>query len=42
LTIVERRDLSRPEHRQLETRLIVRGSTAGAPVGRKEVAGVRD
>jgi alanine racemase len=42
LTVVERRDLSRPEHRRLETRLIVRGSTAAAPVRRKEVAGVRD
>ena len=42
LTVVERRELSRPEHRRLETRLIVRGSTAAAPVPRKEVVGVRD
>jgi DNA-binding LacI/PurR family transcriptional regulator len=42
LTVVERRDLTRPEHRLLETRLIVRGSTAAAPERRKEVAGVQD
>lgn len=40
LTVVERRDVSRPEHRRLETRLIVRGSTGAAPVWRKEVAEV--
>ncbi len=39
LTVVERRGLAKPEHRQLETRLIVRGSTG--PVSRQgeEVAG---
>ncbi len=42
LTVVQRRNLARPEHRRLETRLIVRASTAAAPVQRKEVAGVRD
>jgi alanine racemase len=42
LTVVQGRNLLRPEHRRLETRLIVRGSTAVAPVRRKEVAGVRD
>jgi DNA-binding LacI/PurR family transcriptional regulator len=42
LTVVGRRDTARPEHRRLETRLIVRGSTAAAPVRGKEVAGVRD
>ncbi len=40
LSIVERRDNSIPEHRRLETRLIVRGSTGHPPIGRKEVAGV--
>jgi DNA-binding LacI/PurR family transcriptional regulator len=33
LTVVERRGLAKPEHRQLETRLIVRGSTG--PVSRQ-------
>ena len=33
---------SRPEHRRLETKLVVRGSTASAPRGRKEVAAVHD
>jgi DNA-binding LacI/PurR family transcriptional regulator len=33
---------SRPEHRRLETKLVVRGSTALAPRGRKEVAAVHD
>jgi DNA-binding LacI/PurR family transcriptional regulator len=42
LTVVARRDVVRPEHRRLETRLVVRGSTAAAPVRGKEVAGVRD
>ena len=42
LTVVSRRDTARPEHRRLETRLVVRGSTAAAPVREKEVAGVRD
>ena len=42
LTVVARRDVTRPEHRRLETRLIVRGSTAAVPVRGKEVAGVRD
>ena len=31
-------EASRPEHRRLETRLVVRGSTASAPRARKEVA----
>jgi alanine racemase len=31
MTVVERRDLSRPEHRRLDTRLVVRGSTGPAP-----------
>jgi alanine racemase len=40
LTVVQRRDLARPEHRRLETRLIVRGSTGPAPHPRQEeVAG---
>jgi LacI family transcriptional regulator len=42
LAVVARRDVARPEHRLLETRLIVRGSTAAVPVRGKEVAGVRD
>jgi DNA-binding LacI/PurR family transcriptional regulator len=42
LTVVERRDLAKPEHRRLQTRLIVRGSTARAPEGRQEVAGAHD
>ncbi|MDQ2964979.1 MAG: substrate-binding domain-containing protein, partial [Chloroflexota bacterium] len=40
LSIIERPDNSKPEHRRLETRLIVRGSTGHPPIGRKEVAGV--
>jgi DNA-binding LacI/PurR family transcriptional regulator len=40
LSIIDRRDDSKPEHRRLETRLIVRGSTGHPPDGRKEVAGV--
>jgi alanine racemase len=40
LSIIDRRDVSKPEHRRLETRLIVRGSTGHPPDGRKEVAGV--
>ncbi len=40
LTVVQRRDLARPEHRRLETRLIVRGSTGPAPhLRQEEVAG---
>jgi LacI family transcriptional regulator len=31
MTVVQRRDLAKPEHRQLETRLIVRGSTSPVP-----------
>ena len=42
LTVVERRDLANPEHRRLETRLIVRASTGPVPSHRKEVAGTRD
>lgn len=38
LTVVERRDHAKPEHRRLETRLIVRGSTGPVPSHRKEVA----
>jgi DNA-binding LacI/PurR family transcriptional regulator len=36
LSVVERRDLHRPEQRRLETRLIVRGSTGPAPREREE------
>ena len=40
LSVVQRRDQARPEHRRLETRLIVRGSTGPAPQRRREeVAG---
>ena len=39
LSVVERRDLAKPEHRRLETRLIVRGSTGPVPPTREEVAG---
>ena len=42
LTVVGGRDTAWPEHRRLETRLIVRGSTAAAPARGKEVAGARD
>lgn len=38
LSVVERRDPSVPEHRLLETRLVVRASTGPARVQRKEVA----
>ncbi len=41
LTVVERRDLAKPEHRRLETRLIVRGSTGPVPLLWEEVAGVQ-
>jgi alanine racemase len=42
LTVVERRGQARPEHRRLETRLIIRGSTGPVPTRRREVAGDRD
>jgi DNA-binding LacI/PurR family transcriptional regulator len=43
LTVVQRRGPTMPEHRRLETRLIVRGSTGPAPTERRgEVAGDRD
>ncbi len=38
LTVVERRGPAKPEHRRLETRLIVRGSTGPVPPHRREVA----
>jgi alanine racemase len=38
LSVVERRDQVKPEHRRLETRLIVRASTGPVPSHRKEVA----
>ena len=38
LSVVERRDQAKPEHRRLETRLIVRASTGPVPSQRKEVA----
>jgi DNA-binding LacI/PurR family transcriptional regulator len=40
LSAILRDDTSRPDHRTLETRLIVRGSSGPAPIG-KEVAGGR-
>ena len=40
LSAIARGDSSRPDHRRLETRLIVRGSSGPAPVA-KEVAGGR-
>ncbi|MBA2373373.1 MAG: LacI family DNA-binding transcriptional regulator [Chloroflexi bacterium] len=39
LTVVERRDLATPEHRLLETRLVIRGSSGPVPQARQEVAG---
>jgi DNA-binding LacI/PurR family transcriptional regulator len=42
LSVVQRRDLAKPEHRRLETRLIVRASAGPVPSHRKEVAGDRD
>jgi DNA-binding LacI/PurR family transcriptional regulator len=43
LAVVQRRDPSIPEHRRLETRLVIRGSTGPAPTARREeVAGRRD
>ena len=39
LTVIERRGQSKPEHRRLETRLIIRGSTGPVPMDRREVAG---
>jgi DNA-binding LacI/PurR family transcriptional regulator len=41
LSVVQRRDPSQPEHRLLETRLIVRGSTGPAPRERQEVDGTQ-
>jgi DNA-binding LacI/PurR family transcriptional regulator len=41
LTVVERRGPAQPEHRRLETRLIIRGSTGPVPSHRREVAGNR-
>jgi DNA-binding LacI/PurR family transcriptional regulator len=39
LTVVQRRDLAKPEHRRLDTRLVVRGSTGPVPPARQgEVA----
>ncbi len=43
LSVVQRRDQATPEHRRLETRLIVRGSTGPVPAQRlEEVAGAHD
>jgi DNA-binding LacI/PurR family transcriptional regulator len=42
LTVVERRGPAKPEHRRLETRLIIRGSTGPVPADRREVAGNPD
>lgn len=42
LTVVERRGQAKPEHRRLETRLIVRASSGPAPMSGREVAGRRD
>jgi DNA-binding LacI/PurR family transcriptional regulator len=40
LTVVQRRDLAKPEHSRLETRLIIRGSTGPVPrLRQEEVAG---
>ena len=40
LSVVQRRDLANPDHRLLETRLIVRGSTGPVPAQRQEVDGI--
>jgi DNA-binding LacI/PurR family transcriptional regulator len=40
LSVVQRR-VTKPEHRLLETRLIVRGSTGPAPRERQEVVGTQ-
>jgi DNA-binding LacI/PurR family transcriptional regulator len=37
LSIIDKHDATTPEHRRLDTRLIVRGSTGHPPIGRKEV-----
>jgi DNA-binding LacI/PurR family transcriptional regulator len=42
LSVVHGRDASAPEHRRLETQLVVRGSTARASRARKEVARAND
>ena len=39
LAAIARDDSSRPEHRRLETRLIVRGSSGPAPIGKEVVGG---
>jgi alanine racemase len=41
LSVVQRRESAKPEHRLLETRLIVRGSTGPAPHQRQEVDGTQ-
>jgi alanine racemase len=41
LSVVQRRDSPKPEHRLLETRLIVRGSTGPAPREQQEVDGTQ-
>jgi alanine racemase len=42
LTLVDRHPTRAPEHRRLDTRLIVRGSTGPAPLQRQEVPRVHD
>jgi alanine racemase len=42
LRVLDRRDPATPEHRRLETRLIVRGSTGPLPRGRRVLAGDAD
>jgi alanine racemase len=42
LASIEDRELNRPTHSRLETRLIVRGSTGRPPAEREEVPGVHD
>ena len=37
LTVIERRDAAAPEHRRLETRLVVRGSTGPVPEARRRL-----
>jgi DNA-binding LacI/PurR family transcriptional regulator len=39
LSVVQRRELTNSDHRLLETRLIVRGSTGPVPLQRQEVDG---
>lgn len=41
-SVIEQPDRTHPDHRRLETRLIIRGSTGPVPMDQKEVSGPRE